>query len=454
MASARRHPVMLEIAVAMVRQRWPMFAGSFVALALGTTILATSIITLAATSATGLGKARSVAQVTTALSVMVVVFVLTGIFAFLVDQRARDLALLSLLGTSPRRIRRLIRTETLVVGFAAGLMGCLFGMPGAWLLRRWLVVNDIAPRWYHVGFHPGALVIAFLVGLVAALLGTSPAAWRASRAEPLDALREAAASTRIMTPLRWTLGAVILAGAATVAVAIGVVSPRNAATPGSFFEVPVLCAVGVALLAPPVTRPITRLFTRPLIHRGAVALAIRQGALNGGLRIAALVAPVALAVGMFTGMLAMESTGAAATGTLAASDAQSTRLANVVILGIALIYALVAIANTLVMNVAARSRELTALELLGATRPQIAGVLLGEALAVVTSGALVGMAGAVLSQVLQRLALLRVASDRMIAVPWLGAFAVISVCAATATIAVMLAAWRATRTTAARVSLE
>ncbi|MFT4081854.1 MAG: ABC transporter permease [Nocardioides sp.] len=464
MNGQRRSAVLIDVAVASVRQRWTMFVGAFVALGLGTALLATSIITLSATSGDGLGKARSVAQVTTALSVMVVVFVLVGTFAFVVDQRARELALLSLLGTTPRRIRRLIRIETVIVGGAAALTGCIFGLPGALVLRQWMVANDIATRSYDVGFHLGALGIAFLVGVVAAVVGASSAAWRASRARPLDALREAAASPRVMTPLRVVLGVIVLIGAATVALVMSVVSPRNAASPGSFFPVPVLCAIGFALLAPVLARPVTRLVTWPLMGRGALVVVIRQSTLNGGRRVAALVASVVLAVGMCTGMLAMEDTARAATvelmpslthlAEMVQSEAESTRLANVVILGIALVYTLVAIANTLMMNVSARSRELEALGFAGATRRQVIWVLLGEALLTVTVGALVGITGAVASQVLQRLALVRIVDDLPIDFPWLSGITIVLVRAATAAIAVFGAAWRATWVQARAVAAE
>lgn len=114
------NPVLVDLAVAMVRQRWAMLAGSFVALALGTT---------------------------------------------------------------PRRIRRLIRIETVVISSAAALTGCILGLPGALVLRQWMVANDIATRSYDVGFHPGALAIAFLVGIAAAVLG-GPHRLRGGHREP------------------------------------------------------------------------------------------------------------------------------------------------------------------------------------------------------------------------------------------------------------------------------
>lgn len=573
----------------------------------------------------GLGKARSIAQMTTALSVLVVAFVLVATFAFIVDQRSRELALLRLVGASPSRIRGMIRTETVLVAAAAALLGCGAGIPGARLMRSWMVAEGMAPESFHVGFDAVALVIAFTVGVCAAVAGSAAAAWRASRVRPLDALREADASPRVMSPLRWTLGGLVLLAAATVAGVIAVTSPSNAAKPGNYFEVPILCAAGLAILSPVLVRPVVRAVTRPLIRFGPVPMLLRQGTLNGGRRVAALVTPVVLAVGMYTAMMCMESVssqvaddrlagkvdtdyvatpvigstfnhraieslrhgsgvratevahevvslgtahgkvidiiegraiapsalgdvltprvlrgslhalpddaivvsddlassndlrvgqaitawtgmgrhvtlrvGAVVDSVLGGADAyvpndlpgslapgvaflrtapdgpvtselselrdqgvrvetrtaylaqasqdekRDTRLANVVVLGITVTFALVAIANTLVMNVAARRRELATLALGGATRRQVVGVVIGEALLTVTVGTVVALVAAGMEIGLQRLALSRIMDHPPLPLPWSSLWQVVPLCAATAVLAALFAAWRVT----------
>ncbi|WP_141578843.1 ABC transporter permease [Actinomadura sp. WMMA1423] len=572
----------------------------------------------------GVGRARSVVQMTTGLSVLVVVFVLIATFAFVVEQRSRELALLSLVGASPARIRRMVRAETAVVGAAAALLGCLLGVPAGLLLRSWMVANGLAPEWFHVGFHPGALVIAFLVGTGAAVLGSTTASWRASRARPLDALRETMASPRVMSPARWILGSLILVAVGTVATVLAVISPSSAANPGNYFEVPVLCAAGLAILSPVLARPVARAVTWPLMRSGALGLVLRQSTLNGGRRVAAIVTPVVLAVGMFAGMIGMQTVGreaaarqraaavhadfiatpdlgaafgpaalsalrhtggvrsvevadevvslAATDGTvleavdaravdlgalgdvvtphvrrgslralpadaivvgedLAASadlevgrslvawtgngrrvtvrvaavvdsvlgggeayvsddlpgglppgtaflrnlpgqsgtprsselrdagvriqpvsayldragqdEKEDSHLANVVILGIVVAYALLALVNTLVTNVAARRREISALSLTGATRRQIIGIVVGEAVLAVAVGTMVSVLAAVSVLGAQHLTLSRVVDRPPLAFPWTDLWQIVALCTATAALAAGLAAWRA-----------
>jgi putative ABC transport system permease protein len=107
-------------------------------------------------------------------------------------------------------------------------------------------------------------------------------------------------------------------------------------------------------------------------------------------------------------------------------------------------YALVAIANTLVMNVAGRRRELTALGLGGATRRQVVSVVVGEALLTAAVGSLVAIVAAGLEIGLQRLALSRVTDHPPLPVPWSSLWQIVALCAATAATAALGAAWRAT----------
>jgi len=70
---------------------------------------------------------------------------------------------------------------------------------------------------------------------------------------------------------------------------------------------------------------------------------------------------------------------------------QETRTAVLVILGLSVLYALIALADTLVMTVADRRRELALLRLAGATRRQVLGTVLAETLMCVATGAVVGL---------------------------------------------------------------
>ncbi len=74
------------------------------------------------------------------------------------------------------------------------------------------------------------------------------------------------------------------------------------------------------------------------------------------------------------------------------STSEHTRIGFLVVLGIALVYAGIALANTLVMATSERVRELAALRLAGATSRQVLRFVAAETLAVVGVGALLGLA--------------------------------------------------------------
>ncbi|UUU24053.1 ABC transporter permease [Streptomyces sp. DSM 40750] len=69
-----------------------------------------------------------------------------------------------------------------------------------------------------------------------------------------------------------------------------------------------------------------------------------------------------------------------------------TRLGFLVVLGIALVYAGISLAGTLLMATSARGAELRSLRLAGATRGQVLGVVAGEALVAVVVGVVLGAA--------------------------------------------------------------
>ncbi|UUU31827.1 ABC transporter permease [Streptomyces sp. CA-210063] len=95
-----------------------------------------------------------------------------------------------------------------------------------------------------------------------------------------------------------------------------------------------------------------------------------------------------------------------------------TRLGFLVVLGIALVYAGISLAGTLLMATSARGAELRSLRMAGATRGQVLGVVVGEALVAVVVGVVSGVAVTVvnLAGVVGALGVL--AAPVGVAVPW------------------------------------
>ncbi|WP_086706184.1 ABC transporter permease [Streptomyces antimycoticus] len=127
-------------------------------------------------------------------------------------------------------------------------------------------------------------------------------------------------------------------------------------------------------------------------------------------------------------------------------SSENTRLGLLMILGIALVYTGIALANTLVMATSDRVRDLAVLRLTGATKPQVLRLVAVEALVVVAVGSVLGAAvsGLNLLGVWGALGLLAVWSP--LVVPWEAIGAVATASAVLAAVAAVVPAFVALRT--------
>ncbi|GGR12425.1 FtsX-like permease family protein [Streptomyces roseolus] len=115
------------------------------------------------------------------------------------------------------------------------------------------------------------------------------------------------------------------------------------------------------------------------------------------------------------------------------------------LLGLTLLYTVIALASTLLMATSVRGGELAALRLAGATRAQALRAVTGEALLAVAVGTVLGLA--VTAAVLGALgaALAALSAPVTPALPWAETGAAAAVCAAVAVAASALPAWRLSR---------
>ncbi|MEV6107639.1 FtsX-like permease family protein [Streptomyces sp. NPDC051940] len=125
---------------------------------------------------------------------------------------------------------------------------------------------------------------------------------------------------------------------------------------------------------------------------------------------------------------------------------RATRAGFALVLGIALVYGVLVLANTLWMSTADRVRDLAALRLAGATRPQVLATVAAEALLVVAVGAVLGAAVAALNLGAVCGALTLLGTPVPPSVPWPTLAALLAACAAAAVPAAVIPAWWALRT--------
>ena len=236
----------------------------------------------------------------TAASVIafVAIFAMAGTFAFVVDLRRREMALLRLVGATPRQVRRMIVGEAALIGVTAALAGAAAGAYGGHLVGNYAVSSGNAPGWFTVGFAWWPVLAGFAIGILSALLGSAVSAWRAGRLAPIEALREATVDQRVMTPLRWLLGIASLAAALYFAVDNLVSVPFELTNPRKTIEIPLLFVAAFALLAPVLLAPLARWVTWPLTRLGPGSMIVRANIGTAARRTAAVAGAAVIAVGV------------------------------------------------------------------------------------------------------------------------------------------------------------
>jgi putative ABC transport system permease protein len=131
----------------------------------------------------------AVTHVLLAISLFVAI---TGIFlslTILITERQRELAILRAIGASAGQIRKLLLSETAMLGALAALVGVVSGICLALVLTG--VINRAFFGWtIHLAFPWWSLAVTPLWILAAAIIAGVVPAWRASRMALADNLRD------------------------------------------------------------------------------------------------------------------------------------------------------------------------------------------------------------------------------------------------------------------------
>ncbi|ARF81701.1 FtsX-like permease family protein [Kitasatospora aureofaciens] len=128
-----------------------------------------------------------------------------------------------------------------------------------------------------------------------------------------------------------------------------------------------------------------------------------------------------------------------------AHAAEQTDNAAVIILGIALAYALIAVANTLIMATTGRRREFAFLGLAGTVRSQIVKVAAAESAVAVVVGTVLAALATGLAAATQHVSLNKLVTGAPTVIPWTQIGGTIALCALVALVTASAATWRATR---------
>ncbi|WP_406466203.1 FtsX-like permease family protein [Streptomyces sp. NBC_00111] len=241
--------------------------------------------------------------------VLIVMFGVASTLGLSLQQRTREMALLRAVGSTPQQLRRMILTETAVLSVGSVLLALYPGYLLGRLLFGVLTSSGVVSPAivYHAGWMP--MAVGAVVTVLAAAGATRFAGRRAARTEPVAALAESAVGTRWFSVPRLLIALFFLANGIGLAVATATVmedGPTLASTAG---PASVLFCIGLALLAPGITKAMVFLLKLPVrAFSGIPGMLALRNATTANVRMAGAVAPIVLLIGIATGTLYMQAT--------------------------------------------------------------------------------------------------------------------------------------------------
>jgi putative ABC transport system permease protein len=230
-------------------------------------------------------------------------FVIANTLAITVAQRMRELATLRTLGASRRQVLGSVVLESVAVGIVGSIVGLFLGLVIAVGLMQILAATGVELPGGGIVFGPRTIVVSLAVGTLIALLASLRPALRATRIEPIAAVREGA----VMPKSRLARYA-LPSSAAVAAVAVGLFS-LGVFADGLEIKLRLvalvagvlLLFVGVAMVASRVVRPLAFVFGAPGARFGGTAGRLaRQNAVRNPARTASTAAAVMIGLALIT----------------------------------------------------------------------------------------------------------------------------------------------------------
>jgi putative ABC transport system permease protein len=230
-------------------------------------------------------------------------FVIANTLAITVAQRMRELATLRTLGASRRQVLGSVVLESVAVGIVGSIVGLFLGLGIAVGLQQILAASGVELPGGGIVFAPRTIVVSLAVGTLIALVASLRPALRATRIEPIAAVREGAVMptsrfARFALPISATVGALAVGLFSYGVFADGVdIKVRLLALVAGVL----LLFAGVAMIATRVVRPLAFLLGAPGARFGGTAGKLaRQNAVRNPARTASTAAAVMIGLALIT----------------------------------------------------------------------------------------------------------------------------------------------------------
>jgi putative ABC transport system permease protein len=213
-----------------------------------------------------LGFIRTALLVFAGVALLVGGFLIFNTFAVTVAQRSREFALLRTLGASRRQVLRSVLAETIVIGLLASLLGIALGLALAPGLSALLASFGLDLGATSVVIQPRTVIVGLVVGLTATIVSGIVPARRATRVEPVEAMRESDTPGVGKLRRRRIVSAGVVGGGGLAVLLVALfASPGSASSTAALLGLGVvLMMFGTALLAPVLVAPLSSLVGRPL----------------------------------------------------------------------------------------------------------------------------------------------------------------------------------------------